>query len=96
MSKQKITLTEWLHTGLLRVSRLHFLLIAAFAIQIVVYDAWHVLAPEVVMWRWSATALLLVTVAVIWYLAHNRQNDIAAYKRLIFFTYQCRYCLCGV
>jgi hypothetical protein len=85
MAKSKnITFTEWLRVSLVRVSRAHFLLLAAYAAVIIVFDAWHVLVPEIVMRRWIAGGLLLAVVAVVWYLAHNRNNDVATYKRLTF------------
>ncbi len=83
MTKKTVTYKEWLQQGLLRVSRIHFGLVLAYGIQIVVYDAWHVLAPEVVMWRWLALSALMTAVAGVWYLSHNKQNDIPSLKRLL-------------
>lgn len=47
-------------------------------------DAWHIIVPEIVLKRWLATALLLSITAIVWYMSHNRNNDVATYKRLIF------------
>lgn len=82
--KQKITYSDWLSSSVKRVAIAHFLLLAAYAVQTIAWDAWHVIVPEIVLKRWIVSALLLAIAAVIWYLAHNRTNDIATYKRLTF------------
>lgn len=83
-TKPKVTLSEWLHTNLQRASVFHFLLLVGYGIQIVIYDASKVLTPEVVLRRWYALVGLLIVSGVVWYLAHNKGNDIATYKRLTF------------
>lgn len=60
------------------------MLVGAFIVQIIAYDAWHVITPDIVMRRWIATGLLLVVSAVVWYLSHNPANSLTSYKRLIF------------
>lgn len=82
--KQNVTFSDWLRVGLQRIAVIHFILLAAYAIQIIVMDAWHVIVPQIVMQRWIAASALLAVVAGIWYLAHNRNNDVATYKRLLF------------
>lgn len=83
-SKPKVSFVDWLRVSLLRVCRLHFLYAAFFAAQLFVYDASKLLTPEVVMRRWLVTVGLVAGTAVIWYLSHNRKNDVTAYKRLVF------------
>ncbi len=80
----KTAYREWLHLSTLRLGRLHFLFIIPFVVQIIAYDAWHVLVPQVIMQRWISVGALLVITAIVWYLAHNQKNDVATYKRLIF------------
>lgn len=66
-----------------RLARVHFLIVGAFAAQVVIFDAWQLIAPESVLQRWIAVLSLLAAVTTIWYLAHGkRTNDYA--KRLIF------------
>jgi hypothetical protein len=62
----------------------HFILIAAYGIQTIVMDAWHVIVPEIVMQRWIMACIALTVVAGAWYLAHNKNNDIPTFKRLLF------------
>lgn len=47
-------------------------------------DAWHILVPEIILKRWLSIAVLLGVVSVVWYMAHNRSESIANYKRLTF------------
>lgn len=82
--KPSVTLTDWLHASLQRAGVFHFILLIGYGIQVVMYDATKVLTPEAVLKRWYALAGLLVISGVVWYLAHNKNNDIATYKRLIF------------
>ena len=72
-----------LQPSLLRLSGLHFLYVGALAAQIIVYDAWQLLAPAAVLQRWTATALLLGAVTGIWYRARPGQTA-QAYRRLAF------------
>lgn len=83
-TRKNVGFTEWLRVSLLRASRAHFLLLAAYAVVIIAFDATHVLTPYAVMERWIAAAGLLAIVAGTWYLTHNKNNDIPTLKRLLF------------
>lgn len=83
-TKAKVTLTDWLHTSLQRVAVFHFVFAIGFAIQTMVYDASKVITPQLAWWCWLAVGALTAVTAIVWYLAHNQNNDVAAYKRLTF------------
>jgi hypothetical protein len=83
-AKPKVTLSNWLNVSLQRVAVFHFLFLAGYALQVMIYDGSNVITPEARLWRWIATGSLLAVVAVVWYLAHNQNNDIPTYKRLTF------------
>lgn len=84
MAKTKITLTEWLRTSVLRLTRVHFFLIGAMCLQILFYDAWKLLAPEAVLQRWVVTLSLLIVVTIVWFLSHTQNSAAGTYRRLIF------------
>ena len=84
MAKKTVDFSDWLRPSLIRIARFHYLLLGVYAVQTIVMDAWHIIVPEIVLQRWIAAALLLSITAVVWYLAHNRSNDIPTYKRLVF------------
>lgn len=75
---------SWLHAGVLRVSRAHFLYVLILVVQIWTYDAWHLIPPEAVMQRWMITALLLSVTAVVWYLAHSPKRSNTAYRWMVY------------
>jgi hypothetical protein len=83
MSKKQITLTEWLRVSALRISRIHFLLILAFAAQIIVFHAGNLVTPEIILQKWLAVAFLTLANTGVWVLAHNKDNDANFYKLLI-------------
>jgi hypothetical protein len=55
-----------IHTNVQRISRLHFLYVVALALQLVIFDVWHVTTLEASMRRWIAIASLLVVTAIVW------------------------------
>lgn len=84
VKKQTVTFADWLRVGIQRAGVIHFVLLIAYGVQIIVMDAWHVIVPQIVLERWIAGGLLLIAVAIVWYLAHNRNNSVATFKRLLF------------
>lgn len=83
MPKTKISLTDWLRISVLRLSRVHFFIVGALALQVLLYDAWKLITPESALQRWTIVLSLLVVVTVVWFLAHNQQSSAATFKRLI-------------
>lgn len=83
-AKPKVTFSAWLHISLQRVAVFHFLFAVGFAAQTMVYDAAKVITPELAWWSWLTLGGLVAVTALVWYLAHNQNNDIASYKRLTF------------
>lgn len=77
------TKTSWLHGNVLRLSRVHFIYVAAFALQTIIYDAWNLVAPNAVMNRWIMTASLLIVTSAVWYLAHNTAKTTLIFKSLV-------------
>jgi hypothetical protein len=73
-----------LRLNTIRVARLHFLYVALFVGQIIIYDAWKLITPEVVLRRWIMAAILAVVTTAVWYMARGKAGDSALYKRLIF------------
>lgn len=62
---------------------MHFLFVLAFVLQIMVYDAWKLITPEVVLQRWLMAATLLAGTAIIWALARAEKRDSKYLKRLV-------------
>src|SRR3546814_13701790 len=60
--------------------KVHFIFVLAFLGQTIVYDAWELVAPNAVLYRWIMTAGLLVVTTFVWYLAKNNVRSTAVYK----------------
>lgn len=82
--KKLITFTDWLQTGLIRLCRIHFVFTAIYALYTVAADATHLTTPQLVLKRWTANALLLATVSIIWYMARNKITSTAYYRALVY------------
>ncbi len=67
-----------------RVARWHFAYVLALAGQIIIYDAWKLITPEVVLQRWLVAAGLLAVTAVVWFLAKSKAMAANAYRNLVF------------
>lgn len=82
--KKQVTFTDWLQTGLIRICRIHFMFIGAYAFYAVAADATHLTTPQLVLQRWYMNAILLVGVGIIWYLARNNVRNSNYYRVLIY------------
>lgn len=74
-----------LHASVLRLTRLHFIFVAVYALQTIIHDAWNLVTPRAAMNRWTVTAILLGVNAMIWYLVHNTFTSTVGLKMLTFF-----------
>lgn len=73
---------HWLKSSLVRVTKTHLLLVAAYVAQIIAYDASKLITPDVVLQRWYAAAALTAVITVVWYLAKSKVNNLSTYKFL--------------
>lgn len=74
---------DWLQTGLIRLCRIHFVIVGIFVAYIIASDATHLITPKLVFERWMMTILLLTGVSIIWYLARNNVKSSSYYRILI-------------
>jgi len=68
---------------ILRLSRVHFLYIIAFAASIVVYHAGNLVTPEAILKRWTIAGCMLVLTTIVWGLAHSTKPSPVLYKILV-------------
>lgn len=69
----------WNQKVLKHALNIHFGLIVLYAAYISLSLAWHLITPEAGTWRWTALAILSVSVILIW--AANREQKTPAYHR---------------
>jgi hypothetical protein len=82
MSKSK-TLHSWLQSTALRVTRIHFIYIAAYMVSIVVFDSWNLFTHVDIGNRWTAAAILLIINTVCWYLTRIKFSSETIYFMLV-------------
>ncbi len=83
-AKKTVSFSDWLQTGLIRLTRIHFLFVFAYAIYIIISDGTHLITPELVLQRWTMNAVLLAGTVILWYLARNRVASSMYYRMLIY------------
>ncbi len=72
-----------LRRDIIRLCHVHFALVAAFVVQIIVYDSSKLITPHVVLQRWLVTSGLLAVTGTVWYLAHAKGHKITLQKWLV-------------
>lgn len=68
MRKQKVA-QSLLQVSAIRVTRVHFLFILIFALQIIIFDSWNLIPHEAVSQRWTAIAVIASLNTVLWFFA---------------------------
>ncbi len=62
---------DQLQANVLRIARVHFLLVLALAVYIIIADSWTLIEPAQVLKRWTMAVIILVVTAIIWYAARR-------------------------
>jgi len=83
MAKKSLSNVNWLQSTAVRVTRVHFLYIAAYMASIVIFDSWNLYTHPEIGNRWTAAAILLVVNTIIWYTARIRFNSDTVYILLV-------------
>lgn len=65
------------------LARVHFGLIAAYAVFILASDAWGLVTRELTSQRWLVFGALLIVVTIVWYLSRNTSRNVNYYRALI-------------
>ncbi len=80
---QKQKQVSWLQPSVVRVTRVHFFYVLAYAASIIIFDSWNLITPQAVGQRWTMAALMLVVTTWIWYMARSIVNNVAYHKAMI-------------
>jgi hypothetical protein len=83
MAKKSAAIVNWLQATAVRVTRTHFIYIAAYMASIIVFDSWNVFTHPEIGNRWTLAAVLLVINTVIWYTARIKFSSDSIYILLI-------------
>ncbi len=85
-SKEPSRIDSHYRTPLLSITRIHYIFAALLAFQIVIYDAWKLLAPEAVLQRWFVVGILATVTTVVWFLLRTVKTMPDIYLRLLAMT----------
>lgn len=84
MKKQKQPEISTFRPSILRLTRLHFFYVLAYAVFILEYDAWKIITPHALSERWTVATIMLVVTTLCWYAARNRVSSDSYYKSIAF------------
>jgi hypothetical protein len=82
MAKTK-AVTNWLQATAVRVTRIHFLYIAAYIASIIIFDSWNLFTHVDISNRWTAAGILLVINTACWYFARIKFSASSIYIGLV-------------
>lgn len=84
MASKNTTQLKFLQQNVVRMTRLHFLFVAAYVVQLITFDAWHLATPALLRQRWTIAAVLAVINTLVWYGARQKGGSAAFYRGLTF------------
>lgn len=70
--------------NVIRICKIHFVLVALIIAQTILYDASMLIASDVVLKRWLISATLLAATTAVWYFAKSRVISVKQDQLLIF------------
>lgn len=75
--------STWLRKSVVRLAHIHFAYAAAYVIQIILYDVWKLVTPQIILMRWLAAAALLLVTVIVWYVARSGTSSTPTLKWLV-------------
>lgn len=83
MPKKPVASADWLQTTAVRITRVHFLYIAAYIIATIVFDSWNLYTHQAVSQLWTAAGVLLAINTILWYLARMKHSKNSFYVAIV-------------
>lgn len=78
MSKKRtatLSYARWLQESVEKIGKIQFMLVGLYVFVIVLYDAFSLITPDTLLWRWGAAMGLLVVVTTVWYAARAAKSN---------------------
>lgn len=72
-----------LRLNTISLARVHFGLVAAYAVFILASDAWNLVSRELTSQRWIMFGILLIVTTVVWFLARSATKNANYYRALV-------------
>lgn len=79
MAKKTKVKNHWLQTTAVRVTRVHFIFIAAYIAATIVFDSWNLYTHEAVTQLWTAAGVLLALNTILWFLGRQTYANQSLY-----------------
>jgi hypothetical protein len=79
MAKNAKSANGWLQTTTVRIARLHFIYVAAFLAQTIIFDTWNLYTHQAVSQLWTAGGILLAFNVIVWFLARMKNPSYTFY-----------------
>lgn len=83
MAQKQKNLQQSVRHTVLRITRVHYLYIAAYMFSIIIFDSWNLIEHEAVLQRWTAAGALLIVNTIIWYICRAKLKNENIYKGLL-------------
>ncbi len=83
MVNQIKSIPSWLQNALIRISKIHFWLIAGYAVYIIASDATALTTRDLVWQRWAMAGTMLIITTIVWFLARGETSNTNYYRLLI-------------
>lgn len=83
MPKKSGVVTHWLQTTAVRVTRVHFVYIAAYIIATIVFDSWNLYTHDAIRELWTAAGVLLAVNTILWFLARQNYTNKSIYVLIV-------------
>ncbi len=83
IDKKAQSYKDWLQNSVIRVGRVHFVLVMIYVAAIILYDAFGLITDDILLQRWIMASATLTVSAVLWYLARNRSSHSRFYVSLV-------------
>jgi len=80
MAKNTKNSSDSLASTLGRVTKLHFMYIAAYMLSIIIFDSWNLVTYEAVVDFWTAAVALLAVNTILWYSSRLKFKSNSTYR----------------
>lgn len=82
--QHQLTYKQWLQESSVKTGRILFIFVGIYIGSIMLYDAFKLITPDILLIRWIAASALLVAVAVLWYVARSSNKSERFYAWLLY------------
>ena len=80
----QLTMQQWLQQSAVRVGRAYFYLSVLYVAIIIMYDAFKLITPDVLLERWTMASILLAVTGILWFLSRTENKGSTFYSALIY------------